>query len=262
MKKLSAVIVTVLMLASLTACNNKPSQVPPSAEIIPESASESISEPNSDESADIQKSEGDSATSDTESVPTESNTESVPTESNTESVSTESNTESVPTESITDSDNSSLENKPVTSKTLPLKEYPVGSYFTKNGMPCDDHDSCDWSVDNCNCINFDRSIQSMGFAKYVYFTVTGKHVNDNKIGVDADLTSQTANLELANLPEGAYIAVTQKNGVPFQMAKISSDDNGITVYGANYGGGCKVSVLTFTWEQFAEKFPHLDCIAK
>lgn len=246
MKKLSAVIVTVLMLASLTACGNKPAQVPPSAEIIPESAPESISEHNSDESADIQTSEGDSATSDTESVPTESNTESVPIESNTES----------------DNSSKALENKPVTSKMLPLKEYPVGSYFTKNGMPCDDHDSCDWSVDNCNCVNFDRSIQSMGFAKYVYFTVTGKHVNDNKIGVDADLTPQTANIELANLPEGAYIAVTQKNGVPFQMAKISSDDNGITVYGANYGGGCKVSVLTFTWEQFAEKFPHLDCIAK
>lgn len=237
MKKLSAVIVTILMLASLTACGNKPSQALSPAKIIPESAPENISEPNSDESTDIQTSEGDSATSDTESVPTESNTES-------------------------DNSSKASENKPVTSKTLPLKEYPAGSYFTKNGMPCDDHDSCDWSVDNCNCVNFDRSIQSMGFAKYVYFTVTGKHVNDNKIGIDADLTSQTANLELANLPEGAYIAVTQKNGVPFQMAKISSDDNGITVYGANYGGGCKVSVLTFTWEQFAEKFPHLDCIAK
>ena len=70
--------------------------------------------------------------------------------------------------------------------TLPLKTYPVGSYFTKSGEPCTCHHKyCDYTNPNnpkCNCINFDQSIQCMAFANFVFYEYTGqKCVASNSI---------------------------------------------------------------------------------
>lgn len=243
MKKIAALIMTFAMLASLTACGKEPAAKPTSIQI-PESVPEENA-PN--EAADEKDNEEKPDNADGEENKSDENKENdAPSEEN-------------KVEKATPDAPKSEEAK----ITLPLKEYPAGSYFTKDGKECTVHDDCDWAVDECNCVNFDRSIWSMGFAKYVYCNVFGRHVTEEtKLVKDIDLTAATAKAELSELPAGAYISVLMHDEVPHHMIMMNADDNCITVYQANYGGRCLVSTMTLTWERFAELFPHLDCIAK
>ena len=266
MKKFTTIICTLAMLASLTACSsnevtsgepvddkqivvNAPAD---SGDKTPESAPEDISADNVTD----EKNSGNTDSKPDAEPSGETGETSAPDESN----STE-NTDKDNTENKTENKNEQT-NAPETDAALPLKQYPDGSYFTYDGKPCTDHDQCSWEVD-CNCVNFDRAIQSMGFAKYVYFQVTGEHVSlDDKINVDADITAETAKSTLMDAQLGTYIAVTQSNDVPHFMTVVDTDENGITVYQANYGGGCVVRVSDYSWDDFAARFPHLDYYVK
>lgn len=239
MKKIAALIMTFAMLASLTACGKEPAAKPTSIQI-----PESVPGDNAPNEADEEKSDNADIE---ENKPDEDKENDDPAEE----------------------ENNADETKPEAPKseetkiTLPLGEYPAGSYFTKDGKECTAHDGCDWAVDDCNCVNFDRSIWSMGFAKYVYCNVFGRHVTEEtKLVKDIDLTAATAKAELSELPAGAYISVLMHDELPHHMIMMNADDNCITVYQANYGGRCLVSTMTLTWERFAELFPHLDCVAK
>ena len=87
--------------------------------------------------------------------------------------------------------------------------------------------------------------------------MTGEHLG-SKTEVDADITAESAKAALKALPEGSYIGVQAKDGAPHAMTLISATDDNITVYQANYGGKCLVTAPTYTWEEFAGKFPHLN----
>lgn len=140
-----------------------------------------------------------------------------------------------------------------------LVEFPPGSYFTKDGKPCADHSGCSWTSDDCNCISFDRSIQAFGFAKYVYFKYNGKHVSEaEKTEKDEDITAASAKDYIMGLPAGTYLSVETARKGPHAMIVADTSESGIKVCQANYGGGCVVSVKTFTWEEFAKQFPHLN----
>ncbi len=143
---------------------------------------------------------------------------------------------------------------------MPLADYPDGSYFTKDGKECDDHSGCDWLHD-CNCINFDGGIQAFAFARYVYFTNSGKHLG-SKTELNADVTAESAKSALKALPAGSYLGVRTKEGSPHAMIVISTSEDGITVYQGNYGGRCLVTAPTYTWEEFARRFPHLNDYAE
>lgn len=263
MKKFTTIICTLAMLASLTACSsNEAANGEPidNKQIVVNAPADSVDKaPESDPEDSSTESVTHEKTSDNnESKPDDPSGENDKTDTSSDSNSME-NTDK--TENKTEDKNEQA-NTPAEDKALPLKQYPDGSYFTYDGNPCTDHDNCDWDVD-CNCVNFDRSIQAMGFAKYVYFQVTGKHVSlDDKINVDADITAETAKTALMGVPAGTYIAVEQGNDRPHFMIVIDTDENGITVYQANYGGGCLVSTAYHSWADFAARFPHLNYYIK
>lgn len=262
MKRIFTIILTMSAILSLTACGEKSSrpQSVPTSQTTSQSDSQSTSKTENLDSESLTVSDPESSTandpeSSTASAP-ESSTASDP-ESSTAS-DPESSTANDPENPAEDK----TESKPEEKASLPLKEYPIGSYFTIDGEPCTDHDTCDWDRP-CNCVNFDRSIQSVGFARYAYFKVNGRHVADAaKTEIYSDINGQTARANLKGLPCGTYIAVTGSNGRFHAMTVISTDENGITVYQANYGGKCVVSAPTYSWEEFATRFPHLEFYTK
>lgn len=278
MKKFTTIICTLAMLASLTACSsngapsgdflddkqivvNDPADKAPESkpdDSSAESGSDEKTESKTDEKAS-ENTDGDSDEKASDNADSKTDDKNSAPEENGGDSSAENTEKTDSKENKTENDNKQTNDA---ERALPLEQYPDGSYFTYDGKPCTDHDKCSWDTE-CNCVNFDRSIQSMGFAKYVYFQVTGRHVSpENKTEIDADITAESAKSTLMGVPLGTYIAVTQGNDVPHFMIAVDADENGITVYQANYGGGCVVRVTDFSWADFAEKFPHLDHYVK
>lgn len=69
------------------------------------------------------------------------------------------------------------------SVSLPLSQYPDGSYYSLTGNACTCHggslgNPCYWD-NSCDCINFDVSIQCAVFVKYIYYVVNGTHTYSN-----------------------------------------------------------------------------------
>lgn len=285
MKKITTIILAIAMAASLTACsttennpqndpntssdnkivqvdqNGKPEDTEGSKDNNEDKNSDSNSKDDgnaSDEKTD-NKNEGDPDSSNTSGDKTDDNDNKSPEDKNDNK---DDNKTDDKTENKTEDNKNPADDNGTSAAVLPLKEYPAGSYFTYDGKPCTDHSNCTWTTE-CNCVNFDLSIQSPGFAKYVYCKVTGKHVSlADKTAKDIDLTAETAKSSLLGLPLGTYVAV-QTNGDRFHAFIVTdTSENGITVYQANYGGGCVVSLVTYSWADFAYRFPHLNYYVK
>ena len=102
--------------------------------------------------------------------------------------------------------------KPV---SFPLSEYPVGSYYSKDGTPCTHHSgTCNYanSVNNngCTCKYYGRAIQCVAFAKYASDQYA--HKSDWK-PVSGDLvrtvdisSSDGAKCFFADLSMGTYVS--------------------------------------------------------
>lgn len=253
MKKITSIVLTAILAASLTACSANESSKSPDEEKLINVTVPAQTDDKSPEGSDETEKET-SENDEKQSAPEENKTEN--------SSEKEKAPETVP-EDKTDNEQTSAPEETETASALPLKDYPDGSYFTYDGKPCEDHSECDWAGGDCNCIKFDRAIQSVGFAKYVYFEVTGKHVSlDNKTDIDLDMTAESAKSCLMGAPVGTYVAAETNNELFHTMIVADSDKDGITLYQANYGGGCRVSLMTLTWAEFAERFPHLDYYVK
>lgn len=255
MKKITTIILTAILLTSLTACSaNAPSDPADDGDklinVVAPAQSDDKTPENSDDGTEKEAPENDEEQSAPEESKTEDNSEN------------EKAPETVP-EDKTDNEQTKAPEETKPASALPLKDYPDGSYFTYDGKPCEDHSNCDWAGDDCNCIKFDRAIQAVGFAKYVYFEVTGKHVSlDNKTNIDLDMTEESAKSCLMGAPVGTYVAAETNNELFHTMIVADSGKDGITLYQANYGGKCRVSLMTLTWAEFAERFPHLDYYIK
>lgn len=255
MKKITTIILTAILLTSLTACSaNAPSDPADDGDklinVVAPAQSDDKTPENSDDGTEKEAPENDEEQSAPEESKTEDNSEN------------EKAPETVP-EDKTDNEQTKAPEETKPASALPLKDYPNGSYFTYDGKPCEDHSNCDWAGDDCNCIKFDRAIQAVGFAKYVYFEVTGKHVSlDNKTNIDLDMTEESAKSCLMGAPVGTYVAAETNNELFHTMIVADSGKDGITLYQANYGGKCRVSLMTLTWAEFAERFPHLDYYIK
>lgn len=269
MKKVFALILTALMLSSLTACSNsekKPDDgyinvgtdhnSKPDGSSKPDEASKLDDITHKDEASKLDNnSKPDDSSKPDESSKTDAN--SKPEESPKNDDNSKPDGSKKPDEPVKPADPAKPETPSAQGVKLPLADYPNGSYFTKDGKACDDHSECNWTHE-CNCINFDLSIQAFSFARYVYFTVNGVHLADvTKTEADADITAETAKSVLKDLPAGSYICVRTKEGSPHAMIVISASDNNITVYQANYGGNCIVSTPTYSWAEFARRFPHI-----
>lgn len=163
------------------------------------------------------------------------------------------------------------------SSTLPLPEYPVGSYFSYDGKACTCHDYCDWrshagySKERCfnthtgtsgNCIRYayNATTQCMGFADYVFEKYNGVYRSSSN-AVNQTLSSITStslkNYAAKYLKKGSHFRVylnqTYGNGqyVPHSIVVTDVTPYGISYYQANYGGRCLVSTGYKTWDQLA-----------
>lgn len=151
------------------------------------------------------------------------------------------------------------------SHELPLAAYPAGaykygkgalSYFTKNGKACANHKDSYGS----NCRSYDGGSQCYGFAHYIYYITTGKLCSSSE-KTSINLNYQNASSlkgYLQGLPIGTHLRVRTSRGGPHSMAVMGTTPQGITVYHANYDNCCGVYYDTFTWEEYATRFPNLD----
>ncbi len=163
------------------------------------------------------------------------------------------------------------------NRTLPLSEYPVGSYFSYDGKACTCHAYCDWrshagySKERCfnthtgtsgNCIRYayNATTQCMGFADYVFEQYNGVYRSSSN-AVNQTLSSITStsikNYATKYLKKGShfrfYLNQTYGDGqyVPHSIVITDVSSNGISYYQANYGGRCLVSTGYKTWDQLA-----------
>lgn len=167
-------------------------------------------------------------------------------------------------ESLTDSGNVWLSTYCYNSgPEFPLSAYPAGpytygsvaqSYFTVNGEACSNH-----NIDETNCKYFDGGWQCYAFANYIYYVTTGNMCSTGTVE-ELNLTGQnSSSLKglLQGLPTGTHIRVNTRSGNIHSMAVIRTSEQGITVYHANFDLHCGVYYDTFTWEDYAYKFPDL-----
>lgn len=152
------------------------------------------------------------------------------------------------------------------SREFPLAAYPAGSYengarsyYTQNGAACYDHNDYLDKI-GPNCLKYDRAYQCYGFAHYIYNIITGNLCSESET-IDFNLKKQNANSlkgYLQGLPTGTHIRVYTRNGSPHSMAVMGTSPEGITVYHANYDNHCGVYYDSFTWEDYASRFPDLE----
>ena len=159
---------------------------------------------------------------------------------------------------------------------LPLKEYPPGSFFTKDGKACtkchyDDSIDCIKNGSKCNCLRYVvidgkkvdlLGTQCFGFARYVQYRVFGYHdASSSKFYSVGSLSkgkvTESAVKELISKSKpGAHIRFKLSNS-SHSAVLMSSDKNGFTVYHANAGGDgveskpCVVSTKYYTYSYFA-----------
>lgn len=148
------------------------------------------------------------------------------------------------------------------SREFPLAAYPAGSYvsgarsyYTSNGRACYDHNGDVGS----NCMYYDGGWQCYAFANYIYHVASGKYFS-NGTATTLNLKNQSSSSlksYLQGLPTGTHLRVYTKNGSQHSMALVGTSTQGITVYHANYDTHCGVYYDTFTWEEYANKFPDL-----
>lgn len=163
--------------------------------------------------------------------------------------------------------------------TLPLPEYPAGTYFSYDGKACTCHNYCTFSIpsgystERCynkhtsasgNCIRYDPngSIQCMGFADYVFKQYNGVN-RSSANAVNQTLSSVTSELieDYANkyLKTGSHLrfdlnqTYTGSDGkeyyIPHSIIITNVTSDGISYYQANSGGRCLVSTDSKTWDQ-------------
>lgn len=153
-----------------------------------------------------------------------------------------------------------VETYSTTSASFPLAEYPAGSYYSSTGAACTCHSWCNWDS-NCTCTKFDLATQCAAFARYVYYRANGvkytSTVNTNTTTINSSVNATTARSYLQGLPTGTYVRLRTSNGYQHSVAIMGTSATGITIYQANYGGKCLVSYVTYTWSDFASRFPYL-----
>lgn len=147
--------------------------------------------------------------------------------------------------------------------------YPIGSYFTKNGGPCECHslDQCLINGDNCNCRKYLGAVQCFGFAKYVFYNMFGIDVGTYQGGYVLSNTS-----ELVSTPLSAAQVSEQSVKDMLSYAKIGDfiqgksrysqhsiiiaglTDGGIVTYECNTDGHCGVTSRTLSYAYLASTY--------
>lgn len=168
---------------------------------------------------------------------------------------------------ISDTENSTAAYAATSKLNQLLAEYPDGSYYSNTKKACTCHRSgynpCDWDID-CDCINYDYSIQCVAFAKYVFYNLRGfKWANGQIVCTNvSNVTAEKAKSILKGTPAGTYVNGKQYGKGEHAISIVSTSDSGLYVYEANYEGHCRVRYKEWTWEEFANYMPYFYKVVK
>ena len=143
--------------------------------------------------------------------------------------------------------------------------YPAGSYYTKHGAPCTDHNlnKCSYTGD-CNCKPYYGSIQCAGFAQHMYDYYSHKSgfnrvAGDNKGPIGCFKSEAEINIFFESLTPGAYVRLsgtpndTGSGDHSIVFMKISNGT--VYSYECNKDGQCGVSTPTRTASYILKKYP-------
>lgn len=164
------------------------------------------------------------------------------------------------------------------SVTLPLAEYPSGSYFSYNGQACTCHKNCtfsipeNYSVNRCyntytglsgNCKRYAAtgSIQCKAFADYVFKQYNGADCssqNATNKTLSTVTTESIGTYITRYLNVGSHLRGTLVSGFPHSIIITEITSTGISYYHANTDGTCNVSTDTKTWVQLGKWFASIS----
>lgn len=142
--------------------------------------------------------------------------------------------------------------------TLPLSEYPSGSYFTTTGTACVNHN-------HCKMVN--GATQCYGFANYVHYKMFNTYGSSctrrNRVDEDGNplrFSSVSAEAEfIKTLSPGTHVRVhrtAKHTGHSFII--LSTSNTGVTVYEANMDGKCGVRVYTYTYANLHKNYSYIS----
>ena len=133
----------------------------------------------------------------------------------------------------------------INGKTIPLSEWPVGSYWTTDGKPSD--------IDGTTSIKLaDNSKQCAGFAKYVYKQLWNSYTYGSKLTeIELEGTSE----DFKDISIGARINCNRSDGGGnHSMVIVDKTSTGITVYECNHDDKCGLGTRTITFANFKKEY--------
>lgn len=156
-----------------------------------------------------------------------------------------------------------------------------GKSFVANGGSCSGHNVSHPEYSSATCGYYDGAWQCYGFAAFVYKGVFGKYLSQSKVrdlgwssSSDSDyiyLTKENLSRLLEDMPIGSHLRLKTSNGNVHSVILAGKTADKITVYDANggsggsltetsptYSGACVVNRQTYTFENFAKRFPRLN----
>ena len=137
----------------------------------------------------------------------------------------------------------------INGKTIPLSEWPVGSYWTTDGKPYE-------YGKNSSKAFTDGAIQCAGFAKYVYEQLWGNYKYGQKV---AAVTLEGTSEDFKGINVGARINCDRRGSKieseddfttsigNHSMILLSKTSSGIVVYECNHDDKCGIGMRTITY---------------
>ena len=140
----------------------------------------------------------------------------------------------------------------INGKTIPLSEWPVGSYWTTDGKPYE-------YGKNSSKAFTDGAIQCADFAKYVYEQLWGNYKYGQKV---AAVTLEGTSEDFKGINVGARINCDRRGSKieseddfttsigNHSMILLSKTSSGIVVYECNHDDKCGIGMRTITYRNF------------
>ena len=140
----------------------------------------------------------------------------------------------------------------INGKTIPLSEWPVGSFWTTDRKPSD-------KDGNTSIKLADGSKQCAGFAKYVYEQLWGSYTHGSKITA---VTLEGTSKDFKGINVGARINCDKvSDNSNHSMVLVDKTNTEVVVYHANWFENeneyCIIKITHWTYAQFAKKFKNI-----
>lgn len=159
--------------------------------------------------------------------------------------------------------------------SFPFADYPVGSFFTKNGRSCTCHNKgiCVSSPASCNCMRYYPtgvkatctidllSSQCYGFARFCQWRAYGYHDAESKKFYNAFGGTLSAGRWTANTIKEIFTSVGPgghlRTGSGHSLFVMQVSSTGFITYECNMsttGKNCIIYTRTWTWDSFHSKY--------